>query len=74
MSFGVKTKFCMVVPVSRAVLGFSQVKVPSTEAAPPLSVDEPRVWPAAMGVAVGLVRMLGVAATTVTSNSVVKAL
>ena len=74
MSFGVKTKFCVVVPVSGAVLGFSQVKVPSTEAAPPLSVEELSVWPAAMGVAVGLVMMLGVAGATVTSNSVVKAL
>ena len=42
-SVGVKVTACAAVPVAGAVLGLVKAKVPATEAAPPLRVDDARV-------------------------------
>ena len=45
--------------------GALQVKVPATEAVPPVSVDEDRAWPVVMAPAVGHTDTVGVALLTV---------
>ena len=42
---GVKVTAWFAVPVAGAVLGLVKAKVPSTEAVPPLRVEEASVWP-----------------------------
>ena len=54
------------VPAAGAVVGVVQAKVPATEAVPPVSVDEDRVWPMVMAPAVGHTDTVGVALLTVT--------
>ena len=52
---------CEAVPKAGAVVGVAKAKVPGTEAAPPLSVEEARVWPMMIAEAVGGVVTVGVA-------------
>jgi hypothetical protein len=52
----------------RAVLGVVQAKLPGTEAAPPVSVDEASVCPKLMALAVGHDDTVGVAWVTVTEE------
>ena len=68
---GVNVTLSGLVPAAGAVVGVVQANVPGTgvlptEAAPPVSVDEDRVWPEARALATGKVDTVGVALLTVT--------
>jgi hypothetical protein len=53
VSAGVKVTLSLAVPVAGAVADAVQEKVPATDAAPPLRVDEAKVWPKAIALAAG---------------------
>jgi hypothetical protein len=61
----VKVTLSAVVPEGGTVAGVVQLKVPATEAVPPLSADEASVWPTVMEPAVGQADTVGVALFTV---------
>jgi hypothetical protein len=63
---GVKVTLSESAPTGGAVAGAVQEKVPGTEGVPPVSVDEARVWPTVMALAVGQADTVGVALFTVT--------
>jgi hypothetical protein len=63
---GVKVTLSEGVPAPGAVAGVVQANDPATEAVPPVSADEDRVWPTAMAPAVGHADTVGVALLTVT--------
>ena len=71
VSVGVKVTLCEAVPALGAVDGVMKAKVPATEATPPLNVEEARVCPYVIAVAVGGVVIVGVALPTVTLAEVV---
>ena len=52
-------------PAGGAVVRVVQVKVPGTDAVPPVSVEEAKVCPKLMGLAVGHTETVGVALFTV---------
>ena len=57
---GVKVTLSEGVPALGTVAGVVQANVPGTEAVPPVSVDEARVWPEVMALAVGQTVTVGV--------------
>jgi hypothetical protein len=63
---GVKVTLSAVAPRGGTVAGVVQLKVPATEAVPPVSADEDRAWPTVMAAAVGQADTVGVALFTVT--------
>ena len=67
---GVKVTVSAVVPTGGTVAGAVQAKAPDTEAVPPVRVDEARVCPLAIVLAVGHVDTAGVAWVTVTAGDV----
>ena len=71
VSVGVKVTLCEAVPAPGAVDGVVNAKLPETDATPPLNVDEARVCPYVIAVAVGAVVIVGVALPTVTLAEVV---
>ena len=71
MSVGVKVTPCGEAPTAGVMEESVQAKVPSTLAVPPLRVEEAKVWPWVIPVAVGATLMVGVALATVTFTLVV---
>jgi len=65
-SVGVKVTLSDTVPAAGAVLGVVKAKLPGTEAVPPVNVEEARVCPKVMLLAVGNTVIVGVALFTVT--------
>ena len=65
-SVGVKVTLSEGVPAGGAVVGVVQAKVPGTDAVPPVSVEEAKVCPKLMGLAVGHTETVGVTLLTVT--------
>ena len=61
-----KVTLSAVEPDGGTVAGAVQVKVPGTEAVPPVRADEDRAWPVVMAPAVGHTDTVGVALLTVT--------
>jgi hypothetical protein len=66
MSAGVKVTLSLGVPPLGTIVGVVQVKVPLTDAEPPLSVDDDSVWPYVIALTVGHTDTAGVAIFTVT--------
>jgi hypothetical protein len=62
------------VPVGGAILSVVKAKLPATEAAPPLNVDDAKVCPKVITLAVGHTLTVGVALFTVTFTVLVTAL
>src|SRR5215472_8717605 len=65
VSVGVNVTLSDCEPACGAVDGVVHANVPAIEAAPPVSVDEARVWPKVMVLAVGHVETVGVPLITV---------
>jgi hypothetical protein len=57
----VKVTISESVPTTGTTVGVLHENVPTTEAVPPVRVDEPRVWPKSMALAVGHAVTVGVA-------------
>jgi hypothetical protein len=67
----VKVTLCAAVPAAGAVAGAVKVKLPGTDATPPLKVELAIVWPKVIAVALGGVVMVANALSTVTAALVV---
>jgi hypothetical protein len=66
---GMKVTLCNDVPRAGAIVGVVNTKLPATEAAPPLNVEEASDCPAAILLAEGHAVTVGVALSTVTATA-----